>query len=303
MPRISKNLPLAALLAAGANAQMSTSSVVLNPSDTAVTTVTFSTCPSSTASITTITNPHTSTYTGAPRPGWDGDVTTYVTVCPGFCTGGPSCTGGLGPTTHTVTATCPCHEVAPGGVGPGMMTTVAVCDTCGMGGTPMTATLHTPIPAATGDTAAPGTSSGGSDSGAAPGGSPAGASTPGSSAAPGTGSGSSAPGSGVAPGGSGAGAALGGSAAGAGTPGSSMPGMGSGAGSSMPGMGSGASPGSPSGAAGGSKYPNNNTTSPSMHIGSSASPTPFPGAASRLPVAAGLLSTFAGLCGILAFVL
>lgn len=289
MPRINKSLPLAALLAIGANAQLSTSSVIINPSDTAVTTVTFSTCPSSTASVTTITNPHTSTYTGAPRPG-SGDVTTYVTVCPGFCTGGPSCTGGLAPTTHTITATCPCHQATSGGVGPGLTQTVAVCPTCGPGGSPVTATLITPIPGATGGVApGPGPGVEPSPGAAVPGSSPSSGTSPGS---PDTGS--SGPGAGASPGG--------GAGLGAAGPGSSMPGMGSG--SSTPDTGAGAGSGA--------KYGNGTDIPPSIskaagsgagYGGAATGTSGSYGAASRTTIFGGLLSAVGTLCVAFAFIL
>lgn len=268
MPRINKSLPLAAFLVAGARAQFSTSSVVINTTDTAVTTVTYSTCPSITASVTTITNPHMSTYTGgsAARPG---DMTTYVTVCHSFCTGGPENHSGLCPTTHTVTATCPCYKATPGGMGPGMTETVAVCPTCGPGGSPMTATIMTPMPGATG--------------GAAPAPAPAGSPPP-AGAAPG------APGASAPP-------MMGGSppAAGGSMPGSSMPG-GSMPGGSMPGMGA-AGPGAAAPSGAGANYGNGSSISPAI------TPAQFRGTASRVPLVGGLLSTVAGLSALLAFIL
>ena len=228
-----RSLPLA-LLALGAHAQQMPGPVTIvnNPNDPGVTTVTYSVCPTLSAS-TTITNDVTQTYCPGPycnggpehTETHDGSVTVYRThytqVCP----------TGFKDVEYTVTEDCPCTANRPSNYIPsGFTTEVVTCTVCG--DKPVTTTLTVPI--STGPYASAGASAtggaGGSGAAAGTGAGSFGAS--GTGASTGTGAGS--------PGASGMGASTG---TGAGSPGASGTGAAAG--------GSGATGATPTGASNG----------------------------------------------------
>lgn len=174
MKRTSRFLPLAALLAATANAQ-SSSTVVNDPSDSSVLTVFYSTCPTAVTTTTTLS----STITFCPGPGCNGGsptITPPATTHSGGLVGpiatgpvvdwttvGPDgkttvlrtqttvydalgADGSLKPVTYTITETCPClpgHEAEPT-IPAGFTKTVVECKKCGADGRAATVTLTTP---------------------------------------------------------------------------------------------------------------------------------------------------------------
>ncbi|KEF62184.1 uncharacterized protein A1O9_00156, partial [Exophiala aquamarina CBS 119918] len=172
MKHTSRFMPIAALLAAGVSAQ--TSTIVNDPLDTGVLTVTYSVCP--TALTTTTTLSSTLTFCGAtlcngasptitpppmttPAPngnigpvldytmtGADGKVTVLrqqTWVYDQICSAG-NC---LEPATYIITETCPCmaHPTATA-MPAGFTTTVVHCNACAADGGVTTVTLTTPCP-------------------------------------------------------------------------------------------------------------------------------------------------------------
>ena len=171
MRRAARSLPIAAILAASAQAQ---TTVVNNPADTSVTTVFYSVCP--TATSTTITLPNTLTLcpgancgggspviTGAPgagsgaggvipgigseiiaftTTGTDGLVTEYHEYETVYQQMGST---GLQQVTYTITEACPCQGTRnPYSIPEGFTTTVLECNVCAENGGPKTVTLTTP---------------------------------------------------------------------------------------------------------------------------------------------------------------
>lgn len=241
------NLPLAALLAAGAHAQ--TSTMVNDPKDTGVVTQYFTICPSTVTNTYTMSNtitvcPGNNCNGGNPpvitvtpiggRPGGksseilaftttgaDGRVTElheYITVYDQWCT-----ESGWQQATYTVTQECPCSTRPT--IAPDFTTTVVKCGSCGKNGEATAVTLTQPCTTGAYATVTPDVGPG-----AFPG-------QPGSAGNPASGNNGADSGSGV---GSGAG-----SGAGAGSGTDSESGTGSGAGA---GVGTGAGAGSGFGA-------------------------------------------------------
>jgi hypothetical protein len=160
---------LAAALVALVDAQATT--VINDPSDTAITTIFYSVCPTATTITTTL--PSTITYcpgegcngggptiTAAPTgalytselihvtfTGADGKVTELeesITVFPAQCPNGP----GMCQATYTITEECPCSSRPAGVLPSGFTTTVHVCSACGENGA--SATITETIPCETG---------------------------------------------------------------------------------------------------------------------------------------------------------
>ena len=162
------SLLLAAVLAAGVNAQATT--IINDPNDTQVTTIRYSVCPTAQTTTTTLSSTITfcpggvdcngggqPTITAPPNPdaatstlihvtftGSDGKVTElaeYVTVFDAPCTKGP----GMCQATYTITESedCPCHT-NPAALPSGFTTTVHQCNVCGANGGPSTITQTVP---------------------------------------------------------------------------------------------------------------------------------------------------------------
>ena len=330
MKRTSQTLPLA-LLAAAVRAQ----TVVNNPGDPGVTTLTFTSCP--TATQTTITAPSTitcpgpyctglgPTITGA--PGLGDEILDYTTVLPNGQTEviqefvtvlGQPCPGCAIPTypaTFTVTEVCPCEASRnPSSLPAGFTTTVYSCD---VNGTPMVSTMT--VPQSTGPYAAQATASANAAASAAASAGTANGSGSGAEAGAGAAAAAAATGSGSqAAAGAGAGAGAGAAAGSPGTGSGAEAGASSGAGASAGADtgGTGASSGSGAGAASGgtandvapgSGSASNSTVSPpiapvapgSSNTGAAvgaATYTPGANAAGRVGA-----SLFAALVGVVAF--
>jgi hypothetical protein len=161
-----QKLLAAALLLAAANAQ---STVINDPSDTDVTTVTFSTCPTALTTTTTLSSTMTvscpngqcngAVITAPPKGAQTSEILAYTTTLPDgsveeiheYLTIYPhvvSSGSSIGLATYYLTMTCPCEATRnPADVPAGFTTTVIACHLCHEGGP---TTLTQTMPCSTG---------------------------------------------------------------------------------------------------------------------------------------------------------